>query len=67
MGVTYDLALAKKNQLPPEVRDFFVKMGRKSGKIGGTVRAANMTDAERNESARKAVHARWAKKKAKSN
>ena len=51
-----------KKQLPPEVRDFFVRMGRQGGKLGGAARAANMTDAERSESARKAVQARWAKK-----
>ena len=62
MGVTYNLFVAKK-RLPPEVRDFFVKMGRKGGKLGGAVRAANMTAEERSESARKAVKARWAKKK----
>ncbi|MGA7236403.1 MAG: hypothetical protein WBY44_12030 [Bryobacteraceae bacterium] len=52
-----------KKKLPPEVRDFFVKMGRRGGKLGGSVRAKNMSAAERSESARKAVQARWAKKK----
>lgn len=52
-----------KKKLPPEVRDFFVKMGREGGKLGGSARAANMTAKERSESARKAVQARWAKKK----
>ena len=42
-----------------------VMLGRRGGKIGGAVRAANMTAAERSESARKAVLARWAKHKAK--
>jgi len=51
-----------KKKLPPEVLDFFVKMGRKGGKIGGSMRAANMTAQQRSESARKAVQARWAKK-----
>ena len=63
MGVAYNLIVAKK-RLPPEIRDFFVKMGRKGGKLGGSVRAANMTAEQRSESARKAVQARWAKKKA---
>ena len=63
MGVTYNVGMAKKT-LPPDVRDFFVKMGRKGGKIGGSMRAANMTAKERSESARRAVQARWAKKKA---
>jgi hypothetical protein len=55
--------LVAKKRLPPDIRDFFVKMGRKGGKLGGSVRAANMTAEERSESARKAVQARWAKKK----
>jgi len=53
-----------RQKMPAEVREFFVKMGRKGGKLGGAVRAANMTAEERSESARKAVQARWAKKKA---
>jgi hypothetical protein len=52
-----------KKKLPPDVLNYFVKMGRKGGKLGGTARAANMTAEERSESARKAVRARWAKKK----
>ena len=63
MGVAYNVIVAKK-RLPPDIRDFFVKMGRKGGKLGGSVRAANMTAEQRSESARKAVQARWAKKKA---
>jgi hypothetical protein len=61
VGLTYNLCMAKK-KLPPDIRDYFVKMGRKGGKLGGTARAANMTAKERSESARKAVQARWAKK-----
>jgi hypothetical protein len=57
--------MAKKT-LPPDVREFFVKMGRKGGKIGGAARAENMTAKERSESARRAVEARWAKARAKS-
>ena len=53
-----------KKKLPADVREFFVKMGRKGGKIGGTARAANMTAKQRSESARRAVQARWAKQKA---
>ena len=64
MEVAYNLIVAKK-RLPPDIRDFFVKMGRKGGKLGGSVRAANMTAEQRSESARKGfVRARWAKKKA---
>jgi hypothetical protein len=55
--------MAKKT-LPPDVREFFVKMGRKGGKIGGAARAANMTAKQRSESARRAVQSRWAKQKA---
>jgi hypothetical protein len=52
-------------RLPPDVRDYFIKQGRKGGKLGGPARAAAMTPEERRESARKAVNARWAKQKAK--
>jgi hypothetical protein len=51
--------MAKK--LPPDVRAFFVKMGKQGGKKGGPARAAAMTKAERSEAARKAVQARWKK------
>jgi hypothetical protein len=54
-------------KLPPEVLAYFVKMGKKGGASGGHARAANMTDQERSESARKAVIARWAKQKKGSN
>jgi hypothetical protein len=55
--------MAKRNKMPPEVLEYFVKMGRKGGKIGGAVRAANMTGEQRSEGARKASLARWAKAK----
>jgi hypothetical protein len=42
-----------------------VALGRKGGRKGGLARAAKLTPAERSESARKAVQARWAKSKAK--
>jgi hypothetical protein len=35
------------------------------GRRGGTVRAKNLTDAERSEAARKAVQARWEQERAK--
>src|ERR1700679_145009 len=38
-----------------------VALGRKGGKKGGPARAAKLTPAQRSESARKAVQARWAK------
>lgn len=60
-GPTYTWGMAKK--LPPEIREFFVKMGKKGGASGGHTRAANMTAEQRSEAARKAVQTRWAKKK----
>jgi hypothetical protein len=42
-----------------------VALGRKGGKRGGPARAASMTPAQRSESARKAVQARWDKLKIK--
>ncbi|HEY7387691.1 MAG TPA: hypothetical protein VH640_04235 [Bryobacteraceae bacterium] len=38
-----------------------VALGRKGGKKGGPARAAKLSPAQRSESARKAVQARWAK------
>jgi hypothetical protein len=38
-----------------------VALGRKGGKKGGPARAAKLTAAERSDSARKAVQARWAR------
>jgi hypothetical protein len=60
--VTYTLSMARR-KLPPEILEFFKKQGAKGGKIGGTVRAANMTAEQRSESARNAVRVRWAKVK----
>jgi len=40
-----------------------VALGRKGGIKGGPARAAKMTPEERSESARKAVQARWEKKR----
>jgi len=54
-----------KKKMPAAVREYFVKMGRTGGKIGGAMRAANMTQEQRSDSARNAVQARW--KKAKEN
>ena len=54
-----------KKKLPPEVLEYFVRMGKKGGASGGHTRAANMTAEERSESARKAVQVRWAKEKKK--
>jgi len=57
MGVAYNVIVAKK-RLPPDIRDFFVKMGRKGGKLGGSVRAANMTAEQRSERAQKGLFRR---------
>ena len=46
-----------------ELRELARILGRRGGKKGGKARAANMTPEERSESARKAVRARWAKKR----
>jgi hypothetical protein len=40
-----------------------VELGRRGGLKGGPARAAKMTPEERSEAARKAVNARWAKKR----
>ncbi len=53
-----------KKKMPPELLEYFRKQGRKGGKIGGATRAANMTDEQRSEGARKASQARWARAKA---
>jgi len=52
-----------KKKIPDEVLQYFIKMGRKGGKLGGRIRADKMTAEERSESARKAVIARWDKQK----
>jgi len=49
--------------LPANVRNYFSKLGKKGGKKGGAMRAANMTGEQRSESARNAVTARWKKVK----
>jgi hypothetical protein len=58
------LGVARK-KLPPDIRSFFVTMGKKGGKIGGPALAAKLTPEQRSENARKAVLARWAKAKQK--
>jgi hypothetical protein len=50
-------------RLPREVRSYFSRLGKKGGRKGGAMRAANMTEEQRSESARKAVQARWKKAK----
>ena len=53
-----------KKRLPPEVAEYFSKMGKKGGKIGGLARAAKLTAEERSAIAKKAVQAREAKRAA---
>jgi len=50
-------------KVPEGLREYLSKLGRKGGKKGGPARAAKMTPKERSESARKAVRARWDRKK----
>jgi general stress protein YciG len=50
-------------KLPAEFRKYLSKLGRKGGLKGGPARAASMTPERRSEIARKAVMARWNKKK----
>jgi hypothetical protein len=49
--------------MPDSVKEYFIRMGRKGGKLGGKIRADNMTPEQRSEAARKAVQARWSKRK----
>ena len=52
-----------KRKLPPQVLAFFRQHGAAGGKIGGVIRAENMSAEERSAAARKAVIARWEKSK----
>ncbi|MGA3213531.1 MAG: hypothetical protein ABSD20_19685 [Terriglobales bacterium] len=51
-----------KQQLPDDIRAYFVKMGAEGGRIGGKRRLETITPERRKEIARKAVAARWAKR-----
>ena len=46
-----------------ELREVARMLGRRGGLKGGPARAAKMTPEERSEAARKAVNARWARKR----
>ena len=60
----YDRSVAEKHDpTDDEVRELARILGRRGGLKGGKARAAKMTPEERSESARKAVNARWAKKR----
>src|ERR1039458_2940036 len=52
-----------KTRLPPDMRAYLAKIGRKGGLKGGRARMDTMTPEQRSESARRAVQARWARVK----
>jgi hypothetical protein len=52
-----------RKKLPADIREYFVKMGKKGGLLGGKARAERLTPEQRSDSARKAVIARWEKEK----
>jgi hypothetical protein len=53
----------KQDPSDEELRELARKLGRRGGLKGGPARAAKMTPEERSKAARKAVNARWAKKR----
>lgn len=55
--------MAKK--LPKDVLAFFRKQGSKGGKLGGRIRADNLTPEERQAIAKKGAEAMWAKRRGK--
>lgn len=61
----YDSRLGSmsKNKLPTKAIEYFKKMGRVGGLLGGKARASKLTPEQRSESARKAAKARWEKVK----
>jgi hypothetical protein len=59
------LGVPKKPKMPPEVADYFARMGAEGGRIGGRARAERMTAEERSAGARLASRARWVRQKAK--
>ena len=67
----YDARMAKKKQpandsaQPPAKNPDAQALGRLGGLKGGAARAKSLTPEQRSEIARKAVTARWAKKKSK--
>lgn len=59
-----DLATGQREPDPAPAKDpAAIARGRLGGVIGGARRAANMTPAQRSESARKAAVARWQKER----
>jgi hypothetical protein len=65
VGDRYDERYMAKVKLPPEIRAYFVRMGKTGGKIGGKARAESLTPERRKEIAQKAIAARWKKAKSK--
>ena len=63
VGVKYNQGMKKRRKLPPEIRDYFVQMGRIGGQQGGRIRAERLNPERRKEIAQKAIAARWAKRK----
>lgn len=61
------LTVMARKKLPAEVREYFARMGKKGGLLGGKARAAKLTPEERSVSARKAVQARWEKERTSEN
>ncbi|HLW58560.1 MAG TPA: hypothetical protein VKV57_01405 [bacterium] len=55
--------MARKMNLPEEIRKQFVEFGRQGGRIGGPARIKRLDQQERQALARKASKARWAKVK----
>jgi len=55
----------EKRKIPAAISRYMADLGRRGGKLGGTKRAARMTEAERSNAAAMAARARWAKAKAK--
>jgi hypothetical protein len=59
--VKYNVDMATK-KFPADIRAYFAKMGSTGGKLGGRIRADKLTSERRQEIARKANAARWAKR-----
>jgi hypothetical protein len=55
--------MSRSRSHPEILRELARTLGRRGGLKGGPARAAKMTPEERSEAARKAVKARWAKKR----
>jgi hypothetical protein len=51
-----------KKRLPADIKAYFVKMGAQGGRIGGRRRAEALSPERRQEIARNAIAARWAKR-----